>query len=172
MSNLKHSLYNFVHENEEIFNFIQESAINGFWFLDVCSTNKIYINPKLYYSLGFDLESIESDHIPPSKILSQQELNKVLNSINKEDSSAKLNIEYKDHASNPIEFNCNILGFKDSNSEITHILVGNMDCSNGSQQILEYQQHLQRYEQILDGTNIGTWEWNIQTGETIFKKLG
>jgi two-component system cell cycle sensor histidine kinase/response regulator CckA len=28
-----------------------------------------------------------------------------------------------------------------------------------------------RLESILDGTNAGTWEWNIQTGETIFNEV-
>lgn len=25
-----------------------------------------------------------------------------------------------------------------------------------------------RYSSVIDGTNVGTWEWNVQTGETIF----
>lgn len=27
-----------------------------------------------------------------------------------------------------------------------------------------------RLSYILEGTNVGTWEWNIQTGETIFNE--
>ncbi len=27
-----------------------------------------------------------------------------------------------------------------------------------------------RFENILEGTNVGTWEWNVQTGETIFNE--
>ena len=27
-----------------------------------------------------------------------------------------------------------------------------------------------RLRQIIDGTNIGTWEWNVQTGETRFNE--
>ncbi|MBI1221349.1 MAG: PAS domain S-box protein [Bacteroidetes bacterium] len=29
---------------------------------------------------------------------------------------------------------------------------------------------IKRYEQILQGTHIGTWEWNVQTGETILNE--
>ncbi|MBI9113304.1 response regulator [Maridesulfovibrio ferrireducens] len=28
----------------------------------------------------------------------------------------------------------------------------------------------ERFENILEGTNVGTWEWNVQTGETIFNE--
>lgn len=34
----------------------------------------------------------------------------------------------------------------------------------------ELNDKIKRYEQILEGTNIGTWEWNIQTGETILNE--
>lgn len=27
-----------------------------------------------------------------------------------------------------------------------------------------------RYKAVLEGTNVGTWEWNVQTGQTIFNK--
>jgi PAS domain S-box-containing protein len=27
-----------------------------------------------------------------------------------------------------------------------------------------------RYKAVLEGTNAGTWEWNIQTGETVFNE--
>ncbi len=30
--------------------------------------------------------------------------------------------------------------------------------------------HKRRLEYILQGTNVGTWEWNVQTGETIFNQ--
>ena len=170
MSNLKHTLYTAIQENEELFNFIQDSAVNGFWFLDVTNTEEIYVNPKLYCSLGFNFESIKSEAISPLNILTQEEFNKIFNFFKKDNLSTKLKIEYKHHSTNSIEFNCNTIPIKNLNNEITHILVGHMDCSNGSQQYLEYQQHVQRYEHIIDGTNIGTWEWNIQTGETIFNE--
>ena len=28
----------------------------------------------------------------------------------------------------------------------------------------------ERLEQIMHGTNVGTWEWNVQTGDTIFNE--
>ncbi len=34
----------------------------------------------------------------------------------------------------------------------------------------ELETHRRRLEAILEGTNVGTWEWNVQTGETIFNE--
>jgi len=30
---------------------------------------------------------------------------------------------------------------------------------------------LHRLSDILEGTNVDTWEWNVQTGETVFNEL-
>ncbi len=27
-----------------------------------------------------------------------------------------------------------------------------------------------KYESIIEGMNVATWEWNIQTGETVFNE--
>lgn len=34
----------------------------------------------------------------------------------------------------------------------------------------QLQQREQRYRSVLEGTRIGTWEWNVQTGETVFNE--
>jgi len=170
MSNLKHILYTAVHENEELFNFIQDSAINGFWLVELAAPEKIYLNPKLYCTLGFSFESIKSDSISPLDILNAKEFDKVLNTFKSKDFASQLKISYKHHSDNSIEFNCNAIAIKNLDAEITHVLVGHMDCSSGSKKILDYQEHVQRYEHIIEGTNIGTWEWNIQSGETIFNE--
>lgn len=34
----------------------------------------------------------------------------------------------------------------------------------------QLQQREQRFRSVLEGTRIGTWEWNVQTGETVFNE--
>ena len=171
---LKKSLYKIIQRDEAVFEFIQDSAINGFWYVDIESPDEIWINPKLYCSLGYDFQSVDKDVISPLNILTKKEFDKVLKTLikhsNNENCPIHLKITYNHNSNQNIEFNCNALAIKNSDLEITHILVGHMDCTNGSEKYLEYQQHVQRYEHIIAGTNIGTWEWNIQTGETILNE--
>ena len=47
---------------------------------------------------------------------------------------------------------------------ITHFI----DITNEKGQIVELQKSKDRLANILEGTNVGTWEWNVQTGETVF----
>ena len=57
---------------------------------------------------------------------------------------------------------------KDSKGSITEIRGYLFDQSNlmTAQQVIENQK--QRLANIIEGTNVGTWEWNVQTGETVF----
>lgn len=57
---------------------------------------------------------------------------------------------------------------KDSKGSIIEIRGYLFDQSNlmTAQQVIENQK--QRLANIIEGTNVGTWEWNVQTGETIF----
>ena len=45
-----------------------------------------------------------------------------------------------------------------------------LDITSRKQMEDELLSHQQRLQSILDGTNVGTWEWNVQTGETIFNE--
>lgn len=49
-----------------------------------------------------------------------------------------------------------------------HILEYEMKHRHEAEKKLAHQ--TQRLNQILLGTNVGTWEWNVQTGETIFNQ--
>lgn len=38
------------------------------------------------------------------------------------------------------------------------------------QDITDIKDSANKLEHVIDGTNIGTWEWNVQTGETVFNR--
>jgi len=44
------------------------------------------------------------------------------------------------------------------------------DISESKRQAVEIQQQRMRLQNIIEGTRVGTWEWNVQTGETHFNE--
>lgn len=52
--------------------------------------------------------------------------------------------------------------------EIPHIITVTRDISDRKMAEQEIQIAKLRMENIIAGTNVGTWEWNVQTGETVF----
>ena len=59
---------------------------------------------------------------------------------------------------------------RDSAGEITGVRTTLQDITDRKQALEELASARQRLEHVLNGTNVGTWEWNIQTGETVFNE--
>lgn len=51
-------------------------------------------------------------------------------------------------------------------SMLTSTMNGMLDVIRQSRDLL--QQERRHLQSVIDGTNVGTWEWNVQTGETLF----
>jgi PAS domain S-box-containing protein len=45
-----------------------------------------------------------------------------------------------------------------------------IDITDEQEKIIEAEKEKQRLASIIEGTNVGTWEWNVQTGETNFNE--
>ena len=58
----------------------------------------------------------------------------------------------------------------DESGKPVHLIGTNWDITEQKQAEKELAKEKQRLASILEGTNVGTWEWNIQTGETIFNE--
>lgn len=78
------------------------------------------------------------------------------------------NVEYFLKAENNIIwFNASITLVEDTNTEIL-VVIRNINKIKEIEFQLEKER--KRLENIIDSNNIGTWEWNVQTGETIFNE--
>lgn len=78
------------------------------------------------------------------------------------------NVEYFLKAENNIIwFNASITLVEDTNTEIL-VVIRNINKFKEIEFQLEKER--KRLENIIDSNNIGTWEWNVQTGETIFNE--
>jgi len=52
--------------------------------------------------------------------------------------------------------------------EKAYFVVRSTDITKEKSQLAELLRTKDRLANILEGTNVGTWEWNVQTGETVF----
>lgn len=78
------------------------------------------------------------------------------------------NVEYFLKAENNIIwFNASITLIEDTNTEIL-VVIRNINKIKEIEFQLEKER--KRLENIIDSNNIGTWEWNVQTGESIFNE--
>ncbi|MFN3800718.1 PAS domain-containing protein [Belliella pelovolcani] len=66
----------------------------------------------------------------------------------------------------------NLSGSKVLNSDgsFKHYIAQIQNITPRKRALKELEEQKSRIENILIGTNAGTWEWNVQTGETIFNE--
>ena len=57
---------------------------------------------------------------------------------------------------------------KNSGGIVEHVVIVASDITEMHLQQQKIQQERDRLDAIIQGTNLGTWEWNIQTGQTIY----
>lgn len=65
-------------------------------------------------------------------------------------------------------FNINFVPQQSANGRVDHIVIVASDITDNHQQQLNTQHERDRLDAIIQGTNLGTWEWNIVTGRTYF----
>jgi len=172
MTIIKKSLYNIIKNDEAVFDFIQDSSINGFWFIELENTQEIYVDPKLLFALGYINDTNKS--ISTNDIIDQKELEKVILSVKSQSKNfsapVSLLVSYLHKSDQDICYNSKALGIKNSQGIVTAILVSNTTSVKDFKVIPDEQQKVNRLKHIIEGTNIGTWEWNIQTNEIIFNE--
>ena len=58
----------------------------------------------------------------------------------------------------------------DEDGEVRHLDGFILDVTERTRLAEQLQREQQRLRSILDGTNVGTWEWNVQSGATVFNE--
>ncbi|TBW25780.1 PAS domain S-box protein [Gramella sp. KN1008] len=170
MNEVEERKFSILCENLNLFEFTQQYGLDGIVIFNLHAPHSSWINPKLRSVLGYDNR--------PSPELKFSDL---LTSSNLAELSSYLNTEFPTDIENPFEgtvqlrntsdnfltFNYRIVLLKGTNPEVIMALELAKD-SNVS--IHNLNKELTRYKNILKGTNLATWQWNVQTGETIFSE--
>jgi len=151
-------VFTLIRENHDFFEFTQLKALDGFLIFDLNNQDSIWLNPKLRSILGYDPKFFNKE-----ESLSDFMDNKkgtLYNEFKKE----KIQLSLIHQQGFKVNFSADILEIKDQN----HFILGLTQIDESP----EINDHLlgkiNRYEKIIEGTQLGNWQWNIQTGETIF----
>lgn len=132
--------------NETFYDFYTSKCIYGLISYSLDNKNDIFFNPTLLAHLKFEKNSV-----------CKQTNAALLRDFNHNNTKA---LKLLNSQGNYIFFEYETLTF---NSKY-YIACVNKTNDNS------IDKRLTRYENILDGTSIGTWEWNVQTGEVIISK--
>ncbi len=158
-------------ENQQKFQGLVETLYDWIWEVD-SQGHYTYVSPQLKSILGYEPQEILGktpfNLMPPEEAKSISEKFEALVMERKPIAALEnINIHKDGHL---IRLETNGLPFYDADGNFKGYRGTDRDITARKQAEELLASERQRLAYILEGTNVGTWEWNIQTGETIFNE--
>lgn len=176
MNHLKNELYRLIKEEERVFDFIQESALDGLWFWDLEQPESRWINRKFWDTLGYTpKETIEHcsslkgivhpddfDKLPCPGLSKQQV---------KEGRLEDTIVRFLHKNGSTIWARCKGLIFENVTTGTTNLLLAHINITQQKNYELQLKDRINQYDHVIQGLGVGTWQWNIQTNKVYFNEL-
>jgi len=174
MTHLKKELYSLLQKDIRIFDFIQESGVDGIIFRNLINEDQEWQDLKFWNSLGYQSEEV-SKLKGSSKIYAYSKIFRSHSQTAYAEESHPISIDIEGfeeikqfhHKSGRIlTFQSEqYLIYNELNQPIRQLI--GLKNITGQEDLAKKVRH---YEKIIEGTGIGAWEWNLQTNEVIFNE--
>lgn len=164
---LKKELYSLIKKDDNIFDFIQNVCLDGLWFWDLEKPENEWMNPVFWKTLGYNPDEMPHNPSAWQDIINKDDLMLATDNFNKHLSDENYPydqiVRYRHKDGHIVWIRCKGNAIRDENGKPVRMLGIHND-------ITSHKNNEFRYKSSIEGTNVGTWEWNIQTGATVFNE--
>ena len=173
-NNLKTELLDLIKHHEESFKFIQDYAFDGIWFFDLENPGVHWISDKFWILLGYNPTNLEESLPSWESIIFEDDLKNASEAfyhlLNDHDFPFDVTVRFYTAQKNIKYIRCKGMIIFNNQSKPSRLLGVHQDVSQYKtiEKDLHYQ--ISQLDSIIEGSEIGTWQWNVQTGETIFNQ--
>lgn len=169
---LQRELYEIVKKDEKVFDFIQDTILDGVWFWDLKNPDQKWMDEKFWSILGYNPDEIPQEKSFWKKIIVQEDLGKVLKSLdehlNEPDEQYDSVVRFVHKFGDIIWLRCRGIIISDINGQPIWMIGIYADVTKLKTTEYELQQQVEKYKDTVESTNSGSWEWNLRTGKVIF----
>jgi len=171
---LKKELYSLIKRDASIFDFIQEGALDGLWFWDLLDPENVWMNPKYWATFGYDPKKKPHKVDSWQDIIFKEDLKNVYANFasHAKDPSCPYDqiVRFRHRLGHTVWVRCRGVMIRDDDGKPTKMLGAHTDITyiKNKEEKLKLQSAF--FEHIIDGTGLGTWQWNVKTGETILNE--
>ncbi|MDH7445209.1 PAS domain-containing protein [Aquimarina sp. 2201CG14-23] len=171
---LKKELYSLIKEDSSIFEFLQEAAIDGLWFWDLDNPENEWMNSRFWRTLGYDPTKMPHKSSAWQDIIFKEDLKKVYANFSKhsQDPTYPFDqiVRYRHKLGHTVWIQCRGIILRDDQGTPRKMLGAHTDITKLKKAEKDLRNQISDFEHIIEGTDLGTWRWNVQTGETIFNE--
>ncbi|WP_299895374.1 PAS domain-containing sensor histidine kinase [uncultured Aquimarina sp.] len=171
---LKEELYGLIKTDSYIFDFIQEAALDGIWFWDLLDPDNVWMNPRYWTLFGYDPATKPHKTDAWQEIVFKEDLKNIYANFtaHAEDPSVPYDqiVRFKHKLGHTVWVRCRGVMLRDDQGKPIKMLGAHTDITNIKEKEEELRLQSAFFEHIIDGTGLGTWKWNVKTGETILNE--
>ncbi len=171
---LKEELYDLIKHDSSIFEFLQEASFDGLWFWDLDNPENEWMNPKFWTTLGYDPDKMPHKASAWQDIIFKEDLKQVYANFAKHSENPSYPydqiVRYHHKLGHTVWIRCRGIILRDELGTPRKMLGAHMDITKIKIAEKELHKQINYFEHIISGTDLGTWQWNIQTGEAIFNE--
>ncbi|MCF8346701.1 MAG: PAS domain-containing protein [Bacteroidales bacterium] len=155
---MKNELYELIRNDESIFDFIQDSSLDGLWYWDLENPENEWMNAKFWTVLGYDPGEMPHKSDAWQEIINQDDLKLALDNFNKHcenpDHPYDQLVRYAHKDGSTVWIRCRGLAIRDNNGKPIRMLGAHQDVSdlkNSEQALIQANEKVRRSEARLGG---------------------
>jgi len=164
MSNPKQELYSLIKSDFSIFDFIQESALDGFGYLDIEDPSNEWINPKFWTTLGFSPNEIPENHYVWRTLIHLDDAKKFFEHYKSPNKPYDEILRFKHQNGSMVWFRCRAMLIRNSDGAAINAIISFTDVTE-----------LMRKDEFLERCNaaamVGYWEIDMETQIPYWSKI-
>lgn len=172
MLHLKEELYALIQKNPEIFDFIQESALDGLWYLDLSDPSKNWVNSSFLKTIGYPISEEKSLSFNDLKVDDTDEslIQTLIDDIKNHHTHRDFLTSISHSNGSNVWLQTKVHYIKNEAGEPFRLLIAHNNITSVKNNAEEIKKQSLRFNNIIDGTGIGTWEWNIGTNKLVLNE--
>ncbi len=169
---LKEELFSLLKKDDSVFDFLQSGSLDGIWYWNLEKQTDEWMSPRFWELFGFD--PAEKKHLASEwqHLIFPEDLQVAVENFNKHCADANHPydqvVRYRHKDGSTVWVRCRGIAIRDKTGKPIRMLGAHTDITASKQAERELKTERRRLQSILEGTNVGTWEWNVETGETVF----
>ena len=186
---LKKELFEKLHSDDNLFEFIRSSSLDGLWYWDLENPDEEWMDEQFWKTLGYDPSTMPSKASAWQNIIHPDDLSAAKDIANQHFQHPEipydLLVRYTHKKGHTVWIRCRGKAIRDDNGKPIRMLGAHIDVSElkekeialteEKKRLQEIQDELERYKALLEETGrearIGSWEFYPKTNLNVWSKV-
>jgi PAS domain S-box-containing protein len=169
---LKEELYELIKTDESIFDFIQESSLDGLWYWDLERPDEEWMNPKFWSVLGYDHREMPHKSSAWQDIIHPEDLKLATENFIKHcenpDCPYDQTVRYTHKNGSTIWIRCRGLAIRDKQGKPLRMLGAHQEITGIKNNELLLQMKTDQLRNAQKVSRVGSWELDFKTNEVVW----